>query len=118
MTHTYYHAQSSARKFGGKPEDYLPIHDWFDATKESFCDFRHRAIRHHAEGIFEAQCVFGQTITNSDGKEIPVRYVGEQHCLEDLGGRIPNRADWLSCIKPEVWMSWGVTTYSAEEIKA
>jgi hypothetical protein len=28
MTHAYYHAQSSARTFGGVPEDYLPVHNW------------------------------------------------------------------------------------------
>lgn len=105
MTHTYYHAQSSARTFGGKPEDYLKIHDWFDATKKSFCDFRHRALRHHAEGIFEAETVFGTTIMNSDGKDVPVRYIGEQHVKEDLGGRIPSLCEWLSCIKPEPWMA-------------
>lgn len=86
MTHTYYHAQSSARTFGGVPEDYLAIHNWFDATKESFCDFRHRALRHHAEGIFEAERVFGVTITNSEGRKVQVRYIGEQHVLEDCGG--------------------------------
>ncbi|HHI71466.1 MAG TPA: hypothetical protein ENJ91_10720 [Rhodobacteraceae bacterium] len=107
MTHTYFHAQSSARTFGGKPEDYLEIHQWFDATKESFADFRHRALRHHAEGIFEAERIFGVTITNSDGKEVPVRYIGEQHVLEDCGGRIPNVADWLSNIRPEPWMARG-----------
>jgi len=107
MTHTYYHAQSSARTFGGKPEDYLPIHQWFDATKESFADFRHRALRHHAEGIFEAERIFGVTITNSAGKEVPVRYISEQHVLEDCGGRIPNIADWLSSIRPAPWMARG-----------
>lgn len=66
MTHTYYHAKSSARVFGGVPEDYLAVHNWFDSTKSSFCDFRHRALRHHAEGIFECERVFGTTITNSD----------------------------------------------------
>ena len=104
MTHTYYHAQSTARVFGGNPEDYLEIHRWFDATKESFCDFRHRALRHHAEGIFEAERVFGVTITNSAGKEVGVRYIGEGHVLEDLG-RIPNIADWLSRIEPAPWMA-------------
>lgn len=107
MTHVYYHAVSSAKTFGGVPEDYIPIHEWFDATKESFCDFRHRALRHHAEGIFEAECVFGITITNSDGKQVPVRYIGEQHVIEDCGGRIPNLADWLSRIQPELWMARG-----------
>jgi hypothetical protein len=110
MTAPYYHARSSARVFGGKPEDYLEIHNWFDATKESFADFRHRALRHHAEGIFEAERVFGVTITNSDGKEVPVRYIGEQHVLEDCGGRIPNIADWLSRIQPEPWMARAILT--------
>jgi hypothetical protein len=27
MAHPLKHAQNSARKFGGKPEDYLPIHN-------------------------------------------------------------------------------------------
>jgi hypothetical protein len=104
MTHPYYHAQSSARLFGGKPEDYLAIHHWFDETKESFCDFRHRALRHHAEGIFDCERIFGTTIINSDGKAVPVRYVGEQHVKEDCGNRIPSVADWLSQIQPQPWM--------------
>ncbi|MBY0561525.1 hypothetical protein [Hyphomicrobium sp.] len=104
MTHPHFHAVSSARMFGGKPEDYLEIHNWFDATKESFADFRHRALRHHAEGIFECERVFGVTLTNSDGKTVPVRYVAEQHVMEDLG-QIPTIADWLSKITPEPWMA-------------
>ena len=111
MTAPYYHAESSARKFGGTPEDYLDIHHWFDQTKNSFCDFRHRALRHHAEGIFEAERVFGVTVTNSEGKKVPVRYIGEQHCIEDMG-RIPNLADWLSRISPEIWMSRATLTTS------
>lgn len=107
MTHPYFHAESSARKFGGKPDDYLPIHNWFDDSKQSFADFRHRALKHHAEGIYAAEAIFGFTITNSDGKEVPVRYIGEQHVSEDCGGRIPSLADWLSKIKPEIWMSRG-----------
>ena len=52
MAHPFKHAESSARKFGGKAEDYLAIHNWFDESKSFFTDFRHRALRHHAEGIF------------------------------------------------------------------
>jgi hypothetical protein len=33
MAHPLKHAESSARKFGGKPEGYLPIHNWFDESK-------------------------------------------------------------------------------------
>lgn len=107
MTHAYYHAQSSARTFGGAPEDYLAIHNWFDETKEAFCDFRHRALRHHAEGIFEAERIFGVTVKNSEGKSVPVRYIGEQHVQEDCGGRIPSLCEWLSRIQPEPWMARG-----------
>lgn len=105
--HTYHHAESSARKFGGKPEDYLPVHDWLDATKETYCDFRHRALRHHAQGIFEAERQLGHTIVNSAGVKVPVRYIAEQHVREDCGGRIPSVQDWLSGIRPHVWMSRG-----------
>lgn len=107
MTHTVFHAKSSVKRWGGKPEDYLPIHDWFDATKEMMADFRHRALRHHSQGIFEAERVFGHTITNSDGKVIPVRYIGEQHVMEDCGGRIPTVADWFSNMTIKSWMSRG-----------
>ena len=104
MSNSYYHCLSSVKKFGGKPEDYEKIHDWFDATKETFADFRHRALRHHSQGIFEAERVFGKTITNSDGREVPVRLIGEQHVREDCG-RIPSVQDWMSRIMPERWMA-------------
>jgi hypothetical protein len=68
-----------------------------------FADFRHRALRHHAEGIYLCEKIFGLTITLSTGKVIPTRWVGEQHIKEDLG-RIPSIQDWFSCIKPEHWM--------------
>jgi Domain of unknown function (DUF6915) len=32
MAHPLKHAESSASKFGGKAEDYLPIHNWFDES--------------------------------------------------------------------------------------
>src|SRR5712671_3002459 len=94
MAHALKHAQSSARKFGGRAEDYLPVHHWFDASKAFLADFRHRALRHHAEGIFWAEEVFGVTLTNSEGKVVPVRWIGEQHVKEDLGW-IPSLQDWF-----------------------
>lgn len=107
MTHPVFHANTSVKKWGGVVGDYLPIHEWLDATKETFCDFRHRALRHHSQGVFEAERQFGVSITNSDGREVPVRYVAEQHIKEDCGGFVPSVADWLSKIKPSTWMSRG-----------
>ena len=103
MAHPLKHAESSARKVGGKAEDYLAIHNWFDESKAFFSDFRHRALRHHADGIFLAEKLFGVIIVNSHGKHVPVRYVGEQHVREDLG-RIPTAQDWFLEIKPRRWM--------------
>lgn len=105
--HPYHHAQSSVKIFGGKTEDYLEIHRYLDAPKETFCDFRHRALRHHSQGIFEAERVFGLTIKNSDGDKIPVRYICEQHIKEDCGGFVPSVSDWFRNIRPEAWMSKG-----------
>jgi hypothetical protein len=103
MAHPYHHALSSVRKWGGVPEDYLDLHAWFDQSKELIADFRHRALRHHAEGIFMLEKIFGVTITLSTGRVIPTRWVGEQHVREDLG-RIPSFADWVRAIRPEPWM--------------
>jgi hypothetical protein len=45
MAHSYHHALSSARRFGGKGDDYTAVHTWFDSS--NLADFRHRALRHH-----------------------------------------------------------------------
>jgi len=66
-------------------------------------DFRHRALRHHSEGIYMLESIFGATLTILTGRIVPVRFIGEQHVLEDLG-RIPTVADWLGKIQPESWM--------------
>ena len=103
MMHPYHHALSSVQRWGGTIEDYQPIHDWFDESKAFIADFRHRALRHHAEGIFLCERIFGATLVNADGKVVPVRWVGEQHVKEDLG-RIPSVQDWLENLRPQPWM--------------
>jgi hypothetical protein len=105
MAHPYHHALSSVRRWGGEVDDYLPIHDWFDESKAHMADFRHRALRHHSEGIFLSERIFGKTIVNSDGRVVPVRYIGERHVIEDLG-RIPSLSDWLRHIQPDDTCGW------------
>lgn len=112
MTHPYFHATRSAHLFGGKPDDYLAIHDWFDESKAHIGDFRHRALRHHSEGIFLCASIFGATLTNSDGRTVPVRTIGEQHVKDDLG-MIPSAADWLRQLRIAPWMG-GQTTYQPQ----
>jgi hypothetical protein len=65
MANPYHHSLSSVKRWGGTVEDYLPIHHWFDESKAHHADFRHRALRHHTEGIFLMETIFGNTITLS-----------------------------------------------------
>lgn len=111
------HSLTSAKIFGGQPGDYTAIHDWLDASKEHFADYRHRALRHHSQGIFEAERVFGHSIVNSAGKTVHVRYICEQHIKEDCGGRIPTIADWFSQIQVQTWMARGYKINLLEEQK-
>jgi hypothetical protein len=98
------HARSSARKYGGKAEDYIDIHEKMDSTKSAHAEVSHRCVFHSAFGIFIIEDIFGRTITNSDGKEVFVRDIAEQHVLEDLGF-IPSLSDWLREMPAQPWMA-------------
>ena len=133
MANPYHHAVSSKNKWGGCVDDYIDIHHWFDESKAFFGDFRHRALRHHTEGIFLMESIFGKTIELSTcgwcGKEedehpwrddvdlllpkeclefkpkiVPTRWVGEQHVQEDMGF-IPPVSMWLETIQGAPWMN-------------
>lgn len=97
------HANISAKKYGGKPEDYQEIHDFIDSSKSSIADVRHRAILHSAFGIFLVEKVFGTLITNSDGKQVSVRDIAEDHVQDDLGF-IPTVDHWVKNMRIEPWM--------------
>ena len=109
MSKPYVHAVSSARRFGGVPEDYIEIHNLLDSSKGTIADSRHRALTHTAwflSVILER--IFGVVVTNSDGRKVSVRDIGEQHILEDFGGRfIPSAQDYLQGIPMETWMISG-----------
>lgn len=102
------HAQSAARKWGGEPEDYLPIEEYIDSSKQIIGDVRHRAIYHHTLGVWLVQQKFGPTIsvTKTSGKvvQVPTRLIAERHIIEDLGW-IPSPADYLKNTPVETWMS-------------
>ena len=103
MSHPLHHSISSQRKHGGAIEDYLPLHNWFDETKAHYPDMRHRALRHHAAGIFWAEKEFGVYIVNANGKMVPTRVLAEQHVMEDIGF-IPTIKDYLDNMSVQTWM--------------
>lgn len=103
------HAESSAKKFGGKPDDYLAIHTFLDESKGAIADHRHRAMTHNTWFIMTVlPRVFGDTIKNSKGKKVSVREIGEQHVLEDFRGKfIPSAQDFLQAMEYQPWMNNG-----------
>jgi hypothetical protein len=143
MAHSYHHAVSSARRFGGDIDDTLAIHSWFDSSKQAWADQRHRAVLHTSFGIFLAEQYFGSreevrqlrkaidrvprwlqrllgikvptetpvTIPLSNGKQLPIRLVAEQHVLEDCGF-IPTLEDYLGEMPRQAWMSRGAMKLS------
>jgi hypothetical protein len=106
------HAESSARRFGGVPSDYLDIHQMMDSSKSLIADCRHRALTHNAWFIGPGgplERIFGVEITTSAGRQVSVRTIAEMHILEDFGGRfIPSALDYLSRISFALWMDRGV----------
>jgi hypothetical protein len=100
---SWFHAKSSARKWGGEPEDYLPVHEFIDSSKQVIGDVRHRSVYHHTLGVFLCERIFGKTLTVGR-KQIPVREVAERHIIEDLGW-LPSPADYISGMPLQPWMS-------------
>jgi len=108
MAKPHIHAASSAKKFGGQADDYLEVHMFMDSSKAAMPDNRHRALTHNSWFIGTVlERVFGYSITNSEGKEVSVRDIGEQHVLEDFCGVIPTAQDYLQSMAFEDWMDNG-----------
>ncbi len=109
MSKPIVHAKSSAKRFGGKPEDYLDIHQFLDSSRQSFSDLRHRALTHNSWFITTVlPKVFGESRTNSEDKVYSVTEVGERHVHEDFGRKfIPTAQDYLQQIVFQPWMENG-----------
>lgn len=104
---SWYHAVSAAHKWGGTPEDYLPIEEFIDSSKQVFGDARHRALYHHTLGVFLCERIFGKTIQvvkKNNTIDVPVRLIAERHIIEDLGW-LPSPKDYIDAMPLVTWMS-------------
>lgn len=99
----WFHSLSSARKWSGEPELYLPIHEFVDSSKMIIGDVRHRSLYHHTLGVYLCQRIFGDTL-QVGRKRIPVRLIAERHIIEDLGW-LPSPADYIGGMPIQTWMS-------------
>ena len=110
MANPLIHSKSSVKLWGGSVEDYLPLHNKMDCSKKYYTDNSHRAQTHNKFFIFEVMIpIFGEYITNSDGKMVSVKDICEYHILEDYGKRfIPNVSDFLDELENKSWMANGI----------
>lgn len=85
MGNVQFHSESSARRFGGTPQDYVAIHKFLDQSKLYIADWRHRALLHNTFGVALAEQLFGDLYRRpSDGQSVATRTVAEVHILEDM----------------------------------
>lgn len=105
----YIHAELSAKRYGGKPKDYLDIHELMDSSKAAFPNNMHRVLTHNSWFVVTIlPKVFGHQRVNSDGRKYNVKDVGEYHILEDFKMRfIPSVQDYLENMVMQDWMNNG-----------
>jgi len=105
----YIHAELSAKRFGGVPQDYIDIHELMDSSKAAYSNNAHRILTHNSWFVVTIlPKVFGHMRTNSEGKKYPVKDVGEYHILEDFKMRfIPTVQDYIEDMGVPDWVNNG-----------
>lgn len=58
---------------------------------------------HHSQGIFQIEDILGLTLTNQEGRTIPIRTLTEE-ALRKSYGKIPTLSDWIRSIPMKPWM--------------
>lgn len=85
MGNILFHSESSAKKFGGIPDDYIAIHKFLDMSKLFIADWRHRCLLHNTFGVALCELHFGDFYTlPSNGVKVCTRTIAETHIIEDL----------------------------------
>lgn len=111
------HAERSVKRWGGRISDYIPIHQFMDSSKACVSDNRHRILTHNSWFLVNVlpksfgdlivdgdQLIRSEMLTNSDGVKVPVKDIGEWHCIEDFGF-IPTPQDYIENLDLQDWMS-------------
>jgi hypothetical protein len=110
MANPLIHSKSSVKRFGGKVEDYLPIHILLDSPKTTMNNNTSRMLTHNIWFCYEIiPKIFGYNIINSDGKSVDTVDIAMLHCAEDFRmSGIPTVQDYLENMVVQPWMNNGV----------
>ena len=104
------HSKSSVKRWGGKVENYLPIHQLLDSPKSCMNNNTARCLTHNTWFAYEIiPKIFGYNIINSDGKSVDTVDIAMLHISEDFRGNfVPTPQDYLKHMNLQGWMNNGV----------
>ena len=119
MANPLIHSKSSVKRWGGKVEDYLPLHILLDSPKSTMNNNTSRMLTHNTWFIYEIiPKVFGYNIVNSDGKSVDTVDIARMHVAEDFRYKgIPTPQDYLQHMEIQPWMNNGIREIPSEESK-
>lgn len=104
------HSKSSVKRWGGKVEDYLPIHELLDSPKATMNNNSSRLLTHNTWFAYTIiPKIFGYNIINSEGKSVDTVDIAMLHIAEDFKMRfVPTPQDYLKHLEVQAWMCNGV----------
>lgn len=110
MANALIHSRSSVKRWGGKVEDYLPIHELIDSPKATMNNNSARVLTHNTWFAYTIiPKIFGYNIVNSDGKSVDTVDIAMLHIAEDFKMKfVPTPQDYLKHIEVQPWFNNGV----------
>jgi hypothetical protein len=119
MANPLIHSKSSVKRWGGKVEDYLPIHELLDSPKMTMNNNTSRMLTHNIWFCYQIiPKIFGYNIINSDGKSVDTVDIAMLHIAEDFRMKfIPTVQDYLEHLQVQPWMNNGIKDIENEESK-
>jgi hypothetical protein len=110
MANPEIHSKSSVKRWGGKIEDYIAIHELIDSPKATMNNNSSRALTHNTWFAYTIiPKVFGYNITNSSGKSVDTIDIAMLHIAEDFRMKfVPTPQDYLKHMQVQPWFNNGV----------
>jgi hypothetical protein len=107
MANALIHSQSSVKRWGGKVEDYLAIHELIDSPKASMNNNSSRLITHNVWFCYHIiPKIFGYNLINSDNKRVDTIDIAMLHVAEDFRMKfVPTPQDYLKHVVVQPWFN-------------
>jgi hypothetical protein len=110
MANPEIHSKSSVKRWGGKIEDYIKIHELLDSPKATMNNNTSRVLTHNTWFAYTIiPKIFGYNIINSNGKSVDTIDIAMLHIAEDFRGKfVPTPQDYLKHLEIQPWFNNGV----------